>query len=104
MGRYGVNEDTYLGTKVEKSNNAEFEGIIPDSCNYGGEINHIEISHERTRHPNEPLTEDAHPIPRSELGKLMWIARIARPGAIYDASAATQAFSEGELYDVSEQK
>ena len=30
---------------------------------------------------------------RSELGKLMWLARIARPGAIYDASAAAQNFA-----------
>ena len=30
---------------------------------------------------------------RSELGKLMWVARIARPGAIYDASAAAQNFA-----------
>ena len=27
----------------------------------------------------------------------MWIARIARPGAIYDASAASHTFSTGEL-------
>ena len=30
---------------------------------------------------------------RSELGKLMWLARIARPDAIYDASAAAQNFA-----------
>ena len=30
---------------------------------------------------------------RSELGKLMWLARIARPGAIYDASAFWQNFA-----------
>ena len=30
---------------------------------------------------------------RSELGKLMWLARIARPDAIYDASAASQNFA-----------
>ena len=32
----------------------------------------------------------------------MRIARIARPGAIYDASAAAQTFSGGGLLDVSE--
>ena len=32
----------------------------------------------------------------------MWIARIARPGAIYDASAAAQTFSDGELMGVLE--
>ena len=30
---------------------------------------------------------------RSELGKLMWLARIARPDAIYDASAAARNFA-----------
>ena len=30
---------------------------------------------------------------RSELGKLMWLARIARPDAIYDASVAAQNFA-----------
>ena len=34
---------------------------------------------------------------RSGLGKLIWIARIARPGAIYGASAAAQTFSDGEI-------
>ena len=34
----------------------------------------------------------------------MWIARIARPGAIYDASAAAQTFSGGKIIDVSEEK
>ena len=30
---------------------------------------------------------------RSGLGKLMWLARIARPGAIYDAPAAARNFA-----------
>ena len=38
---------------------------------------------------------------RSELWELMRIARVGRQGAIYDAPAAAQAFSEGELFDVS---
>ena len=40
---------------------------------------------------------------RSEVGKLMRIARIARLGAIENASAAAQTFSGGELSDVLEQ-
>ena len=31
----------------------------------------------------------------------MRISRIARPCAIYDASAAAQTFSDGELFDIS---
>ena len=34
----------------------------------------------------------------------MRIARIARPGVIYDASAAAQTFSDGELMYVLEKK
>ena len=71
-------------------------GVILDPNNYEGGINHIEIPHERKRHRNEAITEEDHSIFRSELGKLMWIARIGRPGAIYDASAAAQTFSVGK--------
>ena len=39
------------------------------------------------------LTKEERPIMRSELGELMWLARIARPGAIYDASAAARNFA-----------
>ena len=48
----------------KKTNNEETGGISRDSNNYEGEINHIDISHERTRKPNEPLTEDDHAILR----------------------------------------
>ena len=34
----------------------------------------------------------------------MWIARITRPGAIYEASAAAQTFSVGKALDISEEK
>ena len=69
------------------------------SDKYDGEINHIEIPHARTRTPEEPLAEAGRANFRSELGKLMWIARIARPGVIYDALAAAQTFSDGEIID-----
>ena len=65
-------------------------------------INHIEIYHERTRAPKEQSTEDEQTILRSELGKLMRIARIARPGEIYDDSAAEQTFSDGAFLEVLE--
>ena len=68
-----------------------------------GGINHIGISHERTRAPKEPLTEDGQTISLSELGKSIWIARIERPGAIYDDAAAAQTFPDGELFDGLEQ-
>ena len=97
MGSYGDNEATYSGMKITKVSDGEFGGIALDSNNYEGGIDHIEISHERTRTPNEPSAEEEQTILRSELGKLMWVARAARPGAIYDASAAEQTFSDGEI-------
>ena len=33
----------------------------------------------------------------------MWIARIARPGAIYDASASSKTFPTGEVVDLLEE-
>ena len=74
---------------------ADFEGVILDSDNFEGEINHIGVSHERTRQPDGSITEEGHSISHSESGELMWVARIALPGAIYDASAAAQTFREG---------
>ena len=87
------NQETYLRMWVKKVSDSGFEGIILDSNNYGGKINHIEIPHERTRRGNGALAGEGRTILRSELGKSM---RIARPGAIYDASAAAQTFSEGK--------
>ena len=51
------------------------------------------------RHRNGDLTEAEQTIFRSGLGKLIWVARIARTGAIYGASAATRTFSDGEMAD-----
>ena len=98
MDRYEANGPTYLVAKIAKVNNEEFNGVTLDSNNYEGEINHIGISHKRTRTPNEPLTEDEQTISRSELGKLIRIARIARHGAIYDASAAAYMFPGGGTF------
>ena len=47
--------------------------------------------------PNELLAEAEQTILRSDMGKLMRIARIARPDAIYDASAAAQTFPTEEM-------
>ena len=67
-----------------------------DSNNYEGKINHIEISQARSKQKGDFLTEEEQSAMRSELGKLMWLARIARPDAIYNASAAAQNFANFE--------
>ena len=89
---YGGGKATYLGMEIEKVSDSDSEGIIIGPDNYEGEINHIEIPHERTRPRNDAIAEEEQTIPRSELGGLLRIARISRPGAIYDASAAAQIF------------
>ena len=94
---YAENESTYFGLKISKANGGNPDGIILDADKYDGEINNIGISHGRTRAPEEPSAEADQSILRSELGKLMWIARLARPGAIYDASADAQTFADGKL-------
>ena len=54
--------------------------------------------------PGGISTENEQTELRSELGKLMWVARIARPGAIYDASAAAQTISVEEMKCFSEEE
>ena len=91
---------TYLGMEIDKVIDSDFEGLISDSNNCAGKINQIEIPHGRTNRWTDALTEAERAISRSELGKLRRIARIARQGAIYDASATAQPFTEGEFADL----
>ena len=79
--------------KLEKVNTPDFKGIILDSNNYEDKINQIEIPHTRSKEKDDFLTDEEQSVVRSELGELMWLSRIARPGAIYDASAAAQNFA-----------
>ena len=80
---------------MSKVDNGDLDRVASGSGKYEGEVNHIEIPHARTRAPKEPLGAAGKTTSRSEIGKLMRIARIARPGAIYDASAAAHTFSYG---------
>ena len=59
-----------------------------------GGINQIEIAHEGAKRRTNALADDAQSVLWSELWKLMRIARIGRPCAIYDASAAARTFNE----------
>ena len=69
-----------------------------------GEIDHIGIAHEGTSHRNGAQTEEEETISRSELGKLIRIARIERPGATYDAPGAAQTFPAGKMMDILEER
>ena len=59
---------------------------------YEGAIRDISILPSSSRQKGEPLTEAEQFTLRPELGKLMRIARIARPGALYDDSVSAQTF------------
>ena len=99
VDRYEEYGSTYLGMGISEINNEDSNGIVAGSNKYGDEVNPIEIPHFRTRAPNGPLAESDQANLRSELGKLIRIARIARPGVMYDALAAAQTFAEGEMID-----
>ena len=85
----------FMGVGISKKNNEDPQGISMGANRYGDKIKSIEIPHDRMRTPNGPLTEGELSIFRTELGKLTWITRMARPELIYDAAAAAQAFSNG---------
>ena len=91
----GGDKETYLGAEIEKVIDSDCEGIILGPNNYEGDINHIGIPHEggsaKWRFKGRGARYFAIGI-----GKSMRIARIELQGAIYDASAAAQTFSEGE--------
>ena len=99
VGRYGENEATYLGMDISEVNNDDFDGIVAGSNKYEAEIYPIGIPNARTRNPKEPLGESDQSNLRSGLGKLMRLARITRPDAMYDASAAAQTFPDGGIID-----
>ena len=101
VGRYEENRTTYLGAKIKNVGDSTFDGLVLDSDDYEDKINHTEMPHGRTRHRNGALTGEEKAISRSKLGKSMWVARIARPVAIYDASAAAQTSTEGEIIEES---
>ena len=83
--------------KIEKIDTPDFKGVILDSNNYEDKINHIEISQARSKQKDDFLTYEEQSAMRSEIGKLTWLARIARPGAIYDSPAATRNFANFKL-------
>ena len=55
-----------------------------------GKILDISILPRRAKQMGETLAKEGEFALRSELGKLMRIARVARPGALYDASVSAQ--------------
>ena len=94
MDMWGGNKATYLGMVIEKLSGPDFGGLILGPNNYGDKINNIGIPHERSKQTTETLAVDEQPILRSGFSELMRISRIARTGAIYDASTAARTFTD----------
>ena len=69
LDSYGGNKATYLGMGVGKVSDSDFEGLISDPDNYEGEINQIEIAHERTNRRTDALAMGEQAVLRSGLGK-----------------------------------
>ena len=82
--------------RVEKVSDSGPECVVLDSDNSADKINQLETPHGRANRRNGALTGAAQSNLRSELWKLMCISPVARPGAIYDASATEETFTDGK--------
>ena len=65
---YEGNEATYLGMKIPKVNDGDFEGVVLVQGKYVNKLNQIEIPHGRMLTPNGPLAEAEQAILRSWRG------------------------------------
>ena len=98
---YEENDIVCMGMNIIKKNEIP-RGISMNTNGFEDKIKSIGISHERTRATNEPLTELS--ILRTELGKLTWVARMARPDLMYDVFDSAQISPEGEIIDMESEK
>ena len=83
---------------IKKNENSQRISMSADG--FGDKIKSIEISHERTRTPNAPLTETELSILRTELGKLTRIARMDRPDLMYGVFDTGGISPKGEIIDM----
>ena len=83
VGRYRENDSLFTGMGIIKKNE-NFQGVSMSTNGFEDKIKSIEISHGRTRTPNEPLTETELSILRTELDELTRVARMDRPDLMYD--------------------
>ena len=69
-----------------------FTGATLSPNDYEERIRNISISPGRSKQTNDPLTAAEQFALRSELGELMRISTIERPGALYGALVLSQTF------------
>ena len=84
-----------MGPKITQVENADSLACIKLGSNgYGNKIQDISTSRGWARRKGDFSTFEAQFALRSELWKLMRIARIATPGALHGASAASRTFDD----------
>ena len=97
---YGRDKATFLRKEIAKATDPDSEGLILGLPNYyEDKTNHIRMPNGRSKPITKASAEDDQALLRSGLWKLMWIARLGRPGAIYDSSAVAQTFTEFKIGD-----
>ena len=87
-----INDIMHTGLRVRKMIDGD---VIVASEDHGKNIEEIQIRPERQRDLNAILIEEEKDF-RSQLGKIMWLARITRADITYEAAAVAQAFAEAE--------
>ena len=88
-----LNDIIHVGLRVRKLESGD---VMVSSEDYERNIESIRIEPERRRDVNAFLIESEEKDFRSQLGKIMWLARITRADITYEAAAVAQAFAESE--------
>ncbi|MCH2677777.1 MAG: hypothetical protein MKZ73_05895, partial [Alphaproteobacteria bacterium] len=88
-----LNDILHVGLRVRK---IEDGSVMVTGEDYERNIERIEIEPSRRKDINAFLVEEEEKKFRSQLGKIMWLARITRADITYEAAAVAQAFAESE--------
>ena len=88
-----LNDILHVGLRVRK---IEDGSVMVTSEDYERNIERIELEPNRRKDVNAFLVEAEEKSFRSQLGKIMWLARITRADITYEAAAVAQAFAESE--------
>ena len=91
-----INDIMHTGLRVRKCVDGE---VVVTSEDYEKCIEEVEIRPERQKQLEEFLVEAEEKAFRSQLGKIMWLARITRADITYEAAAVAQAFAENEVLE-----
>ena len=91
-----INDIMHTGLRVRKCVGGD---VVVTSEDYEKCIEEVEIRPERQKQLDEFLVEAEEKAFRSQLGKIMWLARITRADITYEAAAVAQAFAEKQVLE-----